>query len=336
MISTLGIQISPRTSGHIVVAVCVIVIVVNLTEALQLAYLWSALKWEPETEWDSLRFNGVRVAVGLVCGYMLWTCLAALIGLIGALKHIPAFLRFFRDCSIVDIVFSFMFTVVVAFCTSRPATRALLCEHLSRQPELLRSVANSGLNFKNCELWFENAIVTFVCVMFITLVMRVQFTFTLSNLYTRMLRKQRLERLDSAPQRILLLPPSTDIPLAGSDDPQHVLVYAPVRHTLESAHELGATEAWVSNHRRHRSSSAGSANLASGGLASRSKSGQIQLQIEEDEGLLPSGSPSSAHRISHHYSSRPRAASNPARGANGVVNSLVDAWRDSKEMLKRI
>ncbi|CAG8680556.1 12586_t:CDS:2, partial [Acaulospora colombiana] len=53
---------------------------------IQLAYLWTALKWEPETEWDEWRMNGVRVAVGLVCGYLVWTCCAALVGLVGALR----------------------------------------------------------------------------------------------------------------------------------------------------------------------------------------------------------------------------------------------------------
>lgn len=140
--------------------------------------------------------NGVRVVVGLVCGYLVWTCCAAFVGLLGALKvwsiysppfpictnffaaisqHKPSYLRFFRDSTIVDLVFSFMFTIVTAFCASRQSTRALLCEQLSRQPELLRSVANSGLNFENCELWFENAVVVFTCVMLVTLVMRVSF-----------------------------------------------------------------------------------------------------------------------------------------------------------------
>ena len=182
------------------VGVCITVIIFNLLEAIQLAYLWNALKWEPETEWDEWRMNGVRVVVGLVCGYLLWTCCAAFVGLLGALKvgfiislflmiivinlfvltqplftlqHKPSYLRFFRDSTIVDLVFSFMFTIVTAFCASRQSTRALLCEQLSRQPELLRSVANSGLNFENCELWFENAVVVFTCVMLVTLVMRV-------------------------------------------------------------------------------------------------------------------------------------------------------------------
>ncbi|PVG03574.1 hypothetical protein CPB86DRAFT_690513, partial [Serendipita vermifera] len=273
---------SSRISAHIVVAVCSIIIIVDGLEAIQLAYLWTALKWEPETEWDEWRMNGVRVAVGLVCGYLLWTCCAALVGLVGALRHNPSYLRFFRDCTIVDLVFSFMFTIITAFAASRPSTRALLCEQLSRQPELLRSVANSGLNFENCELWFENAVVAFVCVMFITLVMRVQFTFTLSNFYTRILRKKRQETFNHyyPPRRILLLPTTEDIPLAASatesnEDNEQVLVYAPVRHTIESAHRLGATEAWVSSHRHGHS-------------RSRSRTtGQIQLEIQDGEGLLP-------------------------------------------------
>jgi hypothetical protein len=69
-----------------VVGVCITVIIFNLLEAIQLAYLWNALKWEPETEWDEWRMNGVRVVVGLVCGYLLWTCCAAFVGLLGALK----------------------------------------------------------------------------------------------------------------------------------------------------------------------------------------------------------------------------------------------------------
>ncbi|KAG8852874.1 hypothetical protein FRB91_005812 [Serendipita sp. 411] len=364
MLSKLGLPVSIRTSGHIVVCVCIIIIVFNLLEALQLAYLWSALKWETETEWDSLRLNGVRVAVGLVCGYLIWTCLAAFIGLVGALKHNPTYLRFFRDCTIVDIVFTFMFTIVTAFSASRQATRTIICEQLSRQPELLRNIANTGLNFENCELWFQNAVTVFLCVMFITLVMRVQFTFTLSNLYSRLHRKQRieLEPLDTAPQRILLLPPSsTDIPLVSSDIPQpssdtrHVVVYAPVRHTLETAHELGATEAWVS---RHRHTHSHSHSHHSG----RGRTGQIRLEIEDGEGLLPINSSSLSNTSTTTAtmtgsSSVPlRSRANSAGGGGGgnasggtgtgtgmgmgkrssELGSVVDSWRDPKRWLKQL
>jgi hypothetical protein len=300
----------PRTSRIVVVAVCAGAIIANLIIVLHLAYLWSALKWEPETEWDEWRMNGVRVFVFLVAGYFAYVFLAALVGLLGALQvfllylfrtivahpsqRIPSFLRFFRDSAIVDIGFTITFTVVATICARRSATRALLCEQLSRQPQLLRNLANSGLNFENCEQWFEDVVLVFVLVMAVSILMRVrttvltrapcspflthplqiQFTITLSNLYSRLVRKQRLDRmataLDCHPRRVLLLPPSEP-----ADDA--VLVYVPVPHTAGDALELGATEAWVSHTRR--------------GDPTRVRTGQIRLPVTSDEGLLPNRSP---------------------------------------------
>lgn len=70
---------------------------------------------------------------------------------------------------------------------------------------------------------------------------------------------------NSGTRRILLLPPAH----SGSGE---LLVYAPVNQTPEIAHELGATEAWISSHDSHQLSR---------------RTGQIQLDIEEGEGLLP-------------------------------------------------
>jgi hypothetical protein len=99
---------------------------------------------------------------------------------------------------------------------------------------------------------------------------QIQFTFTLSNLYSRLVRKQRLDRmataLDCHPRRVLLLPPA----VPANDG---VLVYAPVQHTAGDAVELGATEAWISHNRR--------------GDPTRVRTGQIRLPITPDEGLLP-------------------------------------------------
>ena len=81
-----------RTSRILVVVVCAGAIVANLVIVLHLAYLWSALKWEPETEWDEWRMNGVRVFVFLVAGYFAYAFLAALVGLLGALQVILTFL----------------------------------------------------------------------------------------------------------------------------------------------------------------------------------------------------------------------------------------------------
>ncbi len=81
-----------RTSRILVVVVCTGAIVANLVIVLHLAYLWSALKWEPETEWDEWRMNGVRVFVFLVAGYFAYAFLAALVGLLGALQVISPML----------------------------------------------------------------------------------------------------------------------------------------------------------------------------------------------------------------------------------------------------
>lgn len=89
-------------------------------------------------------------------------------------QRIPSFLRFFRDSAIVDIGFTITFTIVATICARRSATRALLCEQLSRQPELLRNLANSGLNFENCEQWFEDVVLVFVLVMAVSILMRVR------------------------------------------------------------------------------------------------------------------------------------------------------------------
>ena len=109
---------------------------------------------------------------------------------------------------------------------------------------------------------------------------QIQFTFTLSNLYSRLVRNQRLDRmataLDCHPRRVLLLPPS-----APTDD--GVLVYAPVQHTAGDAVELGATEAWISHNRR--------------GDPTRVRTGQIRLPLMPDEGLLPRSPAATAKRL---------------------------------------
>lgn len=66
--------------------VCLTVIVVN---AIELA-AWTSLRWqwdfEPESDWEEWKLSALRVVFGLVFLYMLWSCVAALVGLVGALK----------------------------------------------------------------------------------------------------------------------------------------------------------------------------------------------------------------------------------------------------------
>jgi hypothetical protein len=67
-------------------------------------------------------------------------------------------------------VFSIAFSTYAAY---RLPFLTGICEHLSQQPQLTRSMAEMGLNLENCELWFERAVPVFLAVMLILIVLRV-------------------------------------------------------------------------------------------------------------------------------------------------------------------
>ena len=100
-------------------------------------------------------------------------------------QRTPSFVRLFRDYSVADLCFCGLFAIFAALASFRPGTRATVCEELSRQPELLRDLAEAGLNLENCELWFEHAVVAVVAVIAILLVVRVSIIIHLSCLLPR-------------------------------------------------------------------------------------------------------------------------------------------------------
>lgn len=51
--------------------------------------------------------------------------------------------------------------------------QATVCEELARQPELMRDMAESGLNLENCEYWFERAVVAVLGALLVFAVARV-------------------------------------------------------------------------------------------------------------------------------------------------------------------
>ena len=51
--------------------------------------------------------------------------------------------------------------------------QANVCEELARQPELMRDLAESGLNLENCEFWFERAVVAVLGVILVLAIIRV-------------------------------------------------------------------------------------------------------------------------------------------------------------------
>jgi hypothetical protein len=90
-------------------------------------------------------------------------------------QSIPSFVRFYRDYSIADFAFSTFFTLVGAYAAFRTSVRAVVCEELSRQPDLMRGMAEMGLNLENCELWFERAVMAFMVFMVVLTVVRVRY-----------------------------------------------------------------------------------------------------------------------------------------------------------------
>lgn len=63
--------------------------------------------------------------------------------------------------------------MVGAYAAFRTSVRTVVCEELSRQPDLMRGMAEMGLNLENCELWFERAVLVFMVFMVVLTVVRV-------------------------------------------------------------------------------------------------------------------------------------------------------------------
>ena len=87
----------------------------------------------------------------------------------------PSFVRFFRDYSVADLVFMFVSSLTTSYASfnSSSMLQASVCEELGRQPELMRDMAESGLNLENCEYWFETAIVGILGISFVLIALRV-------------------------------------------------------------------------------------------------------------------------------------------------------------------
>lgn len=174
--------------------------VINFAFAVQLLSAWRSLKWEPESEWEgsenSWRGDGVKLVWGLLSAYFAAAATVCVIGFVGIIKvtapppfltlvfrttdppnkqSIPSFVRFYRDYSIADFAFSTFFTLVGAYAAFRTSVRAVVCEELSRQPDLMRGMAEMGLNLENCELWFERAVMAFMVFMVVLTVVRVRY-----------------------------------------------------------------------------------------------------------------------------------------------------------------
>ncbi|KAF8514851.1 hypothetical protein BU17DRAFT_52119 [Hysterangium stoloniferum] len=248
----------------------------NASAVLELLALWRTLKWESESEWEgseNYTVGGLRVVWCLLTAYFTLAALACIVGIIGVVKRISSYVRLYRDCSLADLVFCALFTTLFGFTSFRPGVPSAVCEELSRQPDLMRDLAESGLSVETCEAWFEKAVIVLVVIMAVSLVL--QFILTISTYLTNLIRATPPTplRLDivgphsasqsaPSPHHIFLLPDQSHC-----QSQKDVIIYAPVALSPQDARELDATEAWVSERTR-------------GGP------GRIRLAIKPGEGLM--------------------------------------------------
>lgn len=64
-------------------------------------------------------------------------------------------------------------TLIFAFACVQPTLRGAVCEELSRQPELMRNLMDTGLTIENCDMYFERGVVGVVGIMSVLLICRV-------------------------------------------------------------------------------------------------------------------------------------------------------------------
>jgi len=278
----------------------------NAYAVVHIVAMWLTMRREAESEWegsaDVWTLDVARTLGALVCVYMGVASVACAAGFYGTLKRLPAHVRIFRDYSIADLVFVTLSTLMFAFACVQPTLRGAVCEELSRQPELMRNLADTGLNIDNCDVYFERGVVGIVAVMSVLLICRMQFTLLVTDYYSQLLRMGSGSDYDelsgdessSGRQRIFLLP-SRDT--QSKDAP---LIYAPLpRLSIADARQMHATEAYVSRPSRHSHShslphnhshsshSHSHSHRRAESLSLSSRHGGIALPIRQGEGLVP-------------------------------------------------
>lgn len=72
------------------------------------------------------------------------------------------------------MLFSALAISYASFSSFSSLIRTSVCEELGRQPELLRDVAESGLDLENCEYWFERGIVVVIGMALVSVIVRVR------------------------------------------------------------------------------------------------------------------------------------------------------------------
>lgn len=287
--------------------------VTNLAITIHVLVAWRSLKWEPESEWESSggnwRLDGVKILWALLFIYFTSAATVCILGLLGILKSIPSYVRFYRDYSIADFSFCAFSAALATYGAFNSTARAGVCEEFSHHPELMRDMLEMGLTLENCERWLERAVLAALAVSFIVMVIRLHFLLAVSNFYSHLMRHHHARsssRSISCPagslptsttQRIFLLPQHRE-----AQEPSSEVVYAPVPlNSLPKEMQMQAMEAWVQqqpedgqgserprhhHHHHHSHSHHHHHRRQSRSSSADTLTGTIRLDIKPDEGLL--------------------------------------------------
>ncbi|KIP09161.1 hypothetical protein PHLGIDRAFT_29148 [Phlebiopsis gigantea 11061_1 CR5-6] len=256
----------------------------NLACTVRILLSWRTLRWDfsgVDTDTFPGSVDALHLLWGLLTLYFASATTASITGFIGIIRNSPSYVRFFRDYSIADVLFMMMSAITLSyfsFSSSSATLRSSVCDELGRQPELLREVAESGLDLENCEYWFERGIVLMIAMYMVFVVVKVHFVIALAKYYSKLRRsslgypKWCTSNEAQAPplERIYLLPTPTSPthPSFFSANEKHaekpydenaanisagdtgVMVYAPVplgQVSLEEGRGMGMREAWMSS-----------------------------------------------------------------------------------------
>ncbi|GJE84057.1 hypothetical protein PsYK624_001320 [Phanerochaete sordida] len=255
--------------------------------ALRILLSWRSLRWDfsgvDDTDSFPVNVDALHLLWGLLTLYFAAAATASTIGFVGIARNSLSYVRFFRDYSIADLLFMLLSSISIVYLSlssSSSLIRTSVCDELGRQPELLRDVAESGLDLENCEYWFERGIYVVISMMLVFVIVRVHFVLALSKYYNQLRRAQAgfpswylplsnsASDLEMATQlrRIYLLPTATSPEYASLDakeksasaedeeelydetDDDGVMLYTPVplgRVSREEARGMGVREAWM-------------------------------------------------------------------------------------------
>ncbi|EKM59116.1 uncharacterized protein PHACADRAFT_249349 [Phanerochaete carnosa HHB-10118-sp] len=264
--------------------------VLNSFCALRILLSWRSLRWDfsgvDDTDSFPVNVDALHLLWGLFTLYFAAAATASTIGFVGIARNSISYVRFFRDYSVADLLFMIFSSLTISYLSFSSASsliRTSVCEELGRQPDLLRDIAESGLDLENCEYWFERGIVVVIAMLFVLVIVRVHFVLALSKYYGQLRRVQagfpswylplsssaRDLEMATQLQHIYLLPTTTspeytsldakekvkasdlDYEDRGSEDETEddgVMLYTPVplgRVSREEAKGMGVREAWM-------------------------------------------------------------------------------------------